>query len=930
MTQGDTLDPDFAVARMVLVEIGIYERQLVHWMVEMEKVSTNIFYQIEIAWIEQYKSRIAALYNITRQPLLDNMTRYHMPLQACMMPELLELSSLPRPPIWFTNFAKESTTHALGFATSRIFPESSRMFESPSYAGMHKRNDMAAYFNAFSKNLCSLPDEKWFDQSLVYARQTSSEFPCLYCEVVLRRDVSTPVDVMDPLLDFFQVPDAPHPSKKTLARLAMALGEPDGQRYLKFARSFVQERGQHTQIEKTYGGFLRAPKLYRAAVLPHFAGFVADLVQTTGSIHEAAMGILGHPWRFTFHYGQPPDTGTMRFGADDHIRPRTVEPLIPVVKSKGCCGPLIVPEISADILAGCLWTIAAACHAEDVQWLLVLSSQALAEQDVTTFNRLVMTIGLIGTHEAIRGLTRLRTRTRHTTMLNRLDAAMANAAAVSGLTTVEAEEIVAPDHGLIGVFGRQEHVSDEIMAVLTIAGSGQGKIHYESPTGTPCRKLPSPIQKDAKCLSVLRKLRLDAKLISEEMRQHRLRLERSWLTKQNWSAAAFQERWLDHGMLGWLARRQIWTETTANDATRTCMFANNGSVIDPDGEPSPPLDPAAVLRLWHPIHATGSSLAARWRRTLTRLGIMQPIRQAWRETYVVTQAELQSSPDSRRYAFRVLHQFQAIELAQPRGWRVRTLVHHIPSSEGEPWMLVIPGFGVCAELRTAGVGAIELGRSGRGFTHVVTDRVQFRVVEDRGNWRYDGARKLHITDTPVRLGDVDPVVFSEVMRDIDLLISVAATTLDVGPEDLRFIPEIGEWRRQSGLGEIPLPSEPHFGGVARTRREVLETILPSLVPTGTVELREQHAIVHGRRHDYQIHLGSGEILVLPDHRQLVLSLRSPPDKPKPPRIILALHDDVRLHMIVDDLLMLVQDHLIRDESVLAQLEALARDESSLG
>ena len=419
---------------------------------------------------------------------------------------------------------------------------------------------------------------------------------------------------------------------------------------------------------------------------------------------------------------------------------------------------------------------------------------------------------------------------------------------------------------------------------------------------------------------MLATLKADAKALAAELAVHRFRLERSWLTGQEWAATAFAERLLGQPVLGWLARRQIWTVADPGGALRTCLFMEDGAVLDADGNAAAPPDPAAVLSLWHPLHAIGPDMVARWRRTLARLAIAQPIRQAWRETYVATEAEHESSPDSRRYALRVLHQAQAIELARPRGWETRTLVPHIPSSESAPWMLPVPGFGVCAELRTAGVGAMEL--RGAPFTHVVTDRVRFRVVEDRGDWRRDGGRKLRVTDTPVRLGDVDPVVFSEVMRDVDLLVSVAATTLDVGPEDLMLVPDIGAWRRQAGLAVVPLPREPHFGGVAATRREVLEMILPELVPAGAVELRERHAIVHGKRHGYEVHLGSGDVLVMPHQRQLVLSLRAPAETPEPPRLLLALHDDVRLHAIVDTILMLARDDRIRDQGVLAQLETL--------
>lgn len=766
---------------------------------------------------------------------------------------------------------------------------------------------MLRYLAFFSSKEPSLPDETWFDQAVEDEQSVPHKLPHLLwlCrEVLLRLDRATPVNEASEWLDVLMTPDVPRPSTKTLSGLRGRLAGRHGSDELAFVRSFVREAalvGEARELQRVYE---HAP-VYRTAVLPRLASLVATWVARTGSVRGVAEGIMHVPDRFVRHA----DPGIMVYEKDAEARRYGVENQY----------AWSVPNV----LRGCLAMIAAAADPGDVAWLMTLAGRAMKRENVGLFNRLVRTMGLIGTRETVRGLALMLRRCRHTTMRGQLEAALGEAATASGLTIAEAEETAALDHGLDDRQTRREALADGHVAILELSGSGQPRIVTQGPTGATLARLPSAAKEDGLSKAVLAALRADAKALAADLVVHRSRLERSWLTGQSWSAVAFKERLLDHPVLGWFARRQIWSLTAPDGETRTCLFAGDGQVLDLDGNASPAPDPASVLRLWHPLHASGPDLIARWRRTLARLEVAQPIRQAWRETYVLTEAERESSPDSRRYALRVLHQAQAIELARPRGWETRTLVPHYPSSDSPPWMLIVPAFGVCAELRTAGAGAVE--REAAAFTHVVTDRVRFRVVEDRGDWRRDGGRKLRIMDTPVRLGDVDPVVFSEVMRDVDLLVSVAATTVDIGPEDLMLVPDLGAWRRQAGLEMVPISREPHFGGLAAGRRDVLEAVLPELVPDRAVDLRERHAIVHGKRHDYQVHLGSGDVLVMPHQRQLLLSPRAPSEAPEPRQRLLALHDDVRLHAIVDSILMLVRDDRIRDKGVLAQLEAFRSD-----
>ncbi|KXV33045.1 hypothetical protein AD940_13930 [Gluconobacter thailandicus] len=929
MPQTDLLDTDVALARMVLTEVGILENQLIRWMAEMEKIDGQIFWKLSDAWVARHKSRIAAYYGISKQPLLDNITIDHVPLTACMMGGLLGFGSLPSPPNWFRRYAKQETSHTLGIETSRLFPAKYKLSD---IAPSHKaKQGMISYMRLFRSSGHSLPDEHWFDQAVRDIDEMSRDFPRLLWlvrEAIIREDRASSVNDMDSRLELLQVPNVPRPSKKTLSRFSARLSEPDGHQDLDFARGFLQEYGRFSEIHQIYYDLTCVPPLYRAAIFPRFIRLINWVFPKAGSVFRLAEAVIQNPGLYTFRRGRPQDIGIMTFGK--HYALRTKFPAAKgALPKRSQCGSLFSnPEVSASIFPGCLCMIAAAKDSSDVPWLLSLCAQALKKEDVSQFNRLVATVGEIATPDAIRGLARLRSKVRHSTMLGQLDAALAHAASASGLTTVEAEELVAPQYGLNEHLCRVGDLSDGIRLVLSIMGSGQGVIRYEDAEGKQLSKLSEKVRKAPGVEAILRAARADAKMLTADMSIHRLRLERSWLTGQTWLYSVFQERWLSHPVLGWLARRQIWLAAEPDGTVFTCLFGNNGEVYDPDGNRHLPLKAGVLLSLWHPLHgegkdADGKSIVARWRATLERLKISQPIRQAWRETYTLTQAERESSPASYRYAGRILNQAQVVEVGRKRGWRIRNLSPHIPSSESAPWTFGLPAHGIYAEIRTGGVGINGLGYSVGTFVHVITDRIRFCVLKDRGNWLYDGGRKLTEMKTPLRLGDISQVVFSEIMRDVDLMVSTAASNLSFDPETISSIPDLGVWRRQSGLANISISNESHFGGLAQSRREAIVSLLPSFKAGNAISVDGNYVFINGVRHNYKINIGTGDVMVIPYNRHLVLRSdigKFPYDENSDYR---PLHDDDQLDLILNRITMLLKDNRIRDQDILAQLASLS-------
>lgn len=76
----------------------------------------------------------------------------------------------------------------------------------------------------------------------------------------------------------------------------------------------------------------------------------------------------------------------------------------------------------------------------------------------------------------------------------------------------------------------------------------------------------------------------------------------------------------------------------------------------------------ALLRLWHPVRATADAVRA-WRDHLVAAGLVQPVRQAFREVYLLTPAERTTRVHSHRHAAHILRYGQAKALLGSRGWR---------------------------------------------------------------------------------------------------------------------------------------------------------------------------------------------------------------------------------------------------------------------
>src|SRR5262249_3060997 len=88
---------------------------------------------------------------------------------------------------------------------------------------------------------------------------------------------------------------------------------------------------------------------------------------------------------------------------------------------------------------------------------------------------------------------------------------------------------------------------------------------------------------------------------------------------------------------------------------------------DATGAPVAEPGPEAGIRLWHPVDARIEEVRA-WRDLLTERQVLQPFKQAFREIYPLTPAEVETGDYSNRFAAHIVFYRQLYALLKGRGW----------------------------------------------------------------------------------------------------------------------------------------------------------------------------------------------------------------------------------------------------------------------
>ena len=286
-------------------------------------------------------------------------------------------------------------------------------------------------------------------------------------------------------------------------------------------------------------------------------------------------------------------------------------------------------------------------------------------------------------------------------------------------------------------------------------------------------------------------------------------------------------------------------------------FYEDGVLVAPDGTRTELAEDAEV-KIAHALDLYESGTWAAYQAYLFEKGIRQPFKQVFRELYIKT-ADEHGKESSHRYAGHQVQPAKTVALLKTRRWV-------IDGSEGLQRIYYKANI-------IARIYALADWYSPADIEAPTLEWVEFF---DRKTFQ-----RLPIDDVP-------DLIFSEVMRDVDLVVSVA----HVGGVD---------------------PEASH--STVEMRRAIVQFNLP-LFKLDNVRLEGVHAHIHGKLGDYTVHLGSGVIQqkagamvsVLPVHSQHRGRLFLP-----------FLDEDPKTAEILSKIILFAEDGKIKDPFILDQI-----------
>lgn len=487
--------------------------------------------------------------------------------------------------------------------------------------------------------------------------------------------------------------------------------------------------------------------------------------------------------------------------------------------------------------------------------------------------------------EATARLARLGTAIKQKSVQKKVAAIVEKKAAAAGITTIQLEERVVPDYGLTE--GAKSVAFDDFALRVVVEGPGKVSQTWVKPDGAVQKTKPKFIGEKAALKAKFDKVKAEIAALKKVLTAQRDRIDRLFAEGLEWPLDDIEQYYIGHGLVGVLAQRLIWA--LQKDGAVTAAIWRDGGWRDVKGAPVA-TSPATTVRLWHPIDWPVDEIMA-WRTRLAGLGVMQPSKQAYREVYVLTDAEIATNTYSNRMAAHMLKQHQMATLMAARGWRYQ-LMGAYDDGLDDQW---------------AHKSFVTSDLSAEFLLHTNWDGENWN---DAGIYLYVGTDQLRFLDgaTPVSLNSVPPRLLSEVMREADLFVGVASVGNDPAWADQGPTPEARNYWQSYSFGDLD--------GFAETRKQVLEALLPRLKIRDVAHIEGRYLIVDGKLNTYKIHLGSSNILMAPGDRYLCIV---PGGVAKGASIALPFEGDNRLSVILSKALMLADDDKITASDIVSQL-----------
>lgn len=391
-------------------------------------------------------------------------------------------------------------------------------------------------------------------------------------------------------------------------------------------------------------------------------------------------------------------------------------------------------------------------------------------------------------------------------------------------------------------------VIGEITARLEIDDEGNSSVILEK-SGKPLKTIPKAIAKD----EVFLELKESAKDLKEQKHRSKESLERA-MTERITFGKNEMISVLSNPVLAPMIRKLIWV--TNGNLGFIRLADGNLNLIDVNGEVWPCGD---TLIIAHPYDMIVAGNWHNYMRMLYDQSIIQPFKQVFREYYPITEDEKAERTISRRFAGYQVNPKRTLALLKGRGWTVdyEEGLQRVFYREN----LVARLFALADWFSPADVEAPTL------------EMIQFC------------SRK---NGEAVTLEDIPPVLFSEIMRDIDLVVSVAYVG-NIDPETSMSTVEI---------------------------RTALAQELTRLLKLDNVRFVGSHAKIDGKLAKWSVHMGSGIVHVEGKGMIPIIPVHSQSRG----RVFLPFaDDDPKTAEIMSKIILLAEDTRIKDPEMLSRI-----------
>ena len=249
-------------------------------------------------------------------------------------------------------------------------------------------------------------------------------------------------------------------------------------------------------------------------------------------------------------------------------------------------------------------------------------------------------------------LMQLKQKVKHQSAVRLIEQYANDYSAKSGIDTAELEDLAVSSFGICD--GCAKFAFNDYTAVLEITEIGASNILWYKLDGTIQKSVPTSVsdsQSDA-----LRHLKAMQKQVNQTTTAQRDRLDRMLRSNRKLKVSYFNQRFLENGLIEFIIRNLIFNLYKGDVGTRA-IYTNKEWIDINSGKVC--LNDYDEVSLWHPVTSSAEEVMT-WRSLVAEAKLKQPFKQAYREIYLATDAELNTHTYSNRMASHILKQHQYI------------------------------------------------------------------------------------------------------------------------------------------------------------------------------------------------------------------------------------------------------------------------------